>query len=629
MDSAGAQARSLGEPIPASRARPPWGTVPERCLLACMVLFGAFQMFVSLHKLAGVEVAAMDLGYLEQVLWKISHGNWWAFSSVFQTPGIAGDGSVALYPLAYGFRYLGGSTFLFALQAIGTGIATWGVYRAGLLSGLKASMAVVLALVFMLAPGILAGSQFDFHPDFIALPFIVWAYVAYRRGRMGPYYLLALAAVLSKNMALFGYLGWGVGLIVWQRRYRDGLMALAGTLALMGLEFGWLIPHVWHAATQAANARVYGYLGHGFIGIITGLPTHLEPLAAHIFHSPGYWVAMFGATAGVCLLGAASVPAALALFLLNAASTLHQQHDLTSQYQVLLTAWLGLATVEAVARWPRWRGRLAFAAVVSTAAVQASVLSAGIIPLLASPQPGSAAAIRQAVSTIPLNTVAWAPDHVGAYLYRFPVFGQDHQAVPGLFLDGLPTLWREARTLRTALVGLEPVSPYFAQVVGEAIRAGYRINYHRGRVFVVSGHRAFAPGQPQSYTQVNEPQADTWVFPSWTLATKVGVVRWHAGVVAAPSGRRGYLVEPFRVWLNAGRYLVSAQLAESPAPAIEVGVLEWKGAASHRFPIRTGSTALVESVAVPKSGWVYVGVWASGRGAFAVGNLTIHRVVRG
>ena len=38
------------------------------------------------------------------------------------------------------------------------------------------------------------GSQFDFHPDFMALPFIVWAYVYYTAERKGLYYLFFLFA---------------------------------------------------------------------------------------------------------------------------------------------------------------------------------------------------------------------------------------------------------------------------------------------------------------------------------------------------------------------------------------------------------------------------------------------------
>ncbi len=590
-----------------------------------IALFGMFQVFFSLLKLNEVQAGAMDLGYLEQVMWKISHGNWWAFSSVFQTPGIAGDGSVALYPLAYGFRYLGGSTFLFVVQAVGTGVATWGVYRAAVVSKINGSMAAVLALAFMLAPGIFGGSQFDFHPDFVALPFMVWAYVAYRRGRMGPYYVLALAAVLSKNMVLFGFLGWGVGLIVWKRRYRDGLIALAGTMTLVGLELGWLIPHVWHAATAAVNARVYGYLGHGFVAIAVGLPSHLGLLAAQIFSDPFYLIFMLGATAGICLLGGAAVPAALALLLLNAASTLYQQHTVVSQYQVLLTGWIALATVEAVARWPRWRGRMVLLITVATALFQTAALSTGTLLPLTVPWAGNADRIRQAAATIPLRTVVWAPDHDAAYLYRFPVFGQDHQAVPGLLVDGLPTLWHEAGSYQTALLGVEPVSPYFAQVVGKAIQAGYRITYHQGRVFVVSGDRPFAPGLPQSYLLVNEPAASTWVFPSWAFATKVGVVQWQQGVVATVGRRRGALVEPIRLRLNAGRYRVGVQLVSKSPPGLTVGDLVWAGAVTHRFPIPSAAPTVSDTVVVGRNGWVKLSISANGHGAFAVGNITVHR----
>ena len=590
-----------------------------------IALFGAFQVFFSLLKLNEVQAGAMDLGYLEQVMWKISHGNWWAFSSVFQTPGIAGDGSVALYPLAYGFRYLGGSAFLFVVQAVGTGLATWGVYRAAVVSNITGAMAVVLALAFMLAPGIFGGSQFDFHPDFVALPFMVWAYVAYQRGRLGPYYLLALAAVLSKNMALFGFLGWGVGLIVWKRRYRDGVIALVGTVSLMGLELGWLIPHVWHAATATVNARVYGYLGHGFVAIAAGLPSHLGLLAAQIFSDPFYLVFMLGATAGICLLGGAAVPAALALLVLNAASTLYQQHMVVSQYQVLVTGWIALATVEGVARWPRWRGRMVLLVAVATALFQTAALSTGTLLPLTKPWAANADRIRQAAATIPLRTVVWAPDHDAAYLYRFPVFGQDHQAVPGMMVDGLPTLWREAGSYRTALLGVEPVSPYFAQVVGQAIRAGYRITYHQGPVFVVSGDRAFEPGLPQSYLLVNEPAATTWVFPSWAFATRVGVVQWRQGVVATAGGRRGALVEPVRLWLNAGRYRVSVQVVSKPPGGQTVGDLVWAGAVTHRFPIQSGTATLSDTVVAGRNGWVALSISANGQGAFSVGNITVHR----
>lgn len=80
---------------------------------------------------------------------------------------------------------------------------------------------------------------------------------------------------------------------------------------------------------------------------------------------------------------------------------------------------------------------------------QAVSLSAGTLLSLTMSRPESAAPIRQAAAIIPQHTVVWAPDHDAAYLYRFPVFGQDHQAVPGIMVDDLPNLCGEGTRSRT------------------------------------------------------------------------------------------------------------------------------------------------------------------------------------
>ncbi len=179
-----------------------------RVRLALWLCLWAGVLFaISAIRFASLHADTMDLGYQAQMFWKISHGNWWAWASVFQTPALAGDGAVTMYPVAYGFRFLGGAYFLFALQAAGVALAGWGMFRAALQQGWSDRAALAAALTFSLLPGILGGSQFDYHPDFVALPFVVWAYVFYQADRRRAYYLCLLAAGLSKNMALFGIAG--------------------------------------------------------------------------------------------------------------------------------------------------------------------------------------------------------------------------------------------------------------------------------------------------------------------------------------------------------------------------------------------------------------------------------------
>ena len=77
--------------------------MPELFLALSTILFGAFQLFVSFHKLNNLQATMMDLGDFRQEMFQISHGNWWAFDTVFRTPAVAQDGFFLIYPLAYAY----------------------------------------------------------------------------------------------------------------------------------------------------------------------------------------------------------------------------------------------------------------------------------------------------------------------------------------------------------------------------------------------------------------------------------------------------------------------------------------------------------------------------------------------
>lgn len=258
---------------------------PRNLLFLAILLFGAFQLMVSLHKLDNFQATTMDLGTFEQEFWKISHGHWRAFSSVFQTPAISVDGSLAIYPLAYGFRFLGGAPFLFVVQAMGTALTAWGLYRAARLHQLSEGVASLTASLFLLYPAVLGGSQFDFHTDFLALPSLVWAYVYYGSSRRATYYSLLLCAALSKNMALFSIAGWGVGLVIYKRQVRDGLIAIFASAVLFVLEMDVLFPLYFRGPVQQVDRSFYGYLGHSLSGIVLGILVHFGAVVHHLLCS--------------------------------------------------------------------------------------------------------------------------------------------------------------------------------------------------------------------------------------------------------------------------------------------------------------------------------------------------------
>lgn len=539
---------------------------PQIILVGAILIFCAFQIAVSVHKFYNLEASMMDLGDFEQEFWKISHGNWWALSTVFQTPAFAADGSILIYPLAYGFRFLGGAVFLFVVQALGTGLASWGIYRAAILNTLSYWQASAVAMTFLLYPAIIGGSQFDFHPDFIALPLIVWAYVYYMSDRKLLYYIFLALAAFSKNMALFSIGGWGLGLILWKHRTQDGLIALVSSIAVFLAEMDWIIPQYFNGGTEHINMGLYGYLGHGFTGIIAGTMLHMPLVIHHFLHEGQYALWIFAPVLGLSLLGSASVPAMLSLFVLNALSMFAAQQEISNQYQVILSGWVFLALVEALARFQSRRRLFLFGVGLSTAAMEVVFLSSAILPLLTTVN-YSLPDIENAVRQIPATDVVWTQNRLGAWVYKFKLLGIAKEGVPGDFVDSLALLWKESgknKQVPTALLAERPVNPYFSEVMARAVRAGYHVTFHQGPVFILSGSRRFPIPMPSRIDLGWQPSGSSWVIPAWTQRTSLGRIDWQSQTVTVPAKAIGTVFPGIDMQLAPGTYQVAVQIGHHP-----------------------------------------------------------------
>lgn len=603
------------------------GISPPWLLGGVIVLFGAFQIVISWHKYWTLQASTMDLGYFEQAFWDISHGNWWAFSSVFQTPAVAADGSLWLYPLAYGFRYLGGDLFLFTVQAVGTGFAAWGIYRAARIHQLSSWHSVAVAILFLLYPAVLGGSQFDFHPDFVALPFLVWAYVFYRMGRYVPYYLLLTAASLAKNMALVSLMGWGLGLLVWERQIRDGMIVLTGSFLLFWLELGYLIPRFFLGGTEPINDTLYAYLGHGISGVIRGILFHPDRVWIHLTHQMPYALLIFGPVLGISLVGRAAVGPTLALWCLNALSTFHPQHKMTDQYQVMLAGWLFLALIEALSRLTV-RRRMALMAVGLTV----TLLEAGFIDLVIGPmmavRSAPVASVQAAVAQIPANSVVWTQNRLGVWAYRLPLLGIDRGVTPEVMVSALPRLWAESPVKKhpmTELLGLRPTTLYFADVVAHALAAGYRVTFHRHGVFVVTGDRRFSVPRAGSVDYGSQPGSSPWIIPPFTQMTEQSVMQWKTLSLKVLPHIPGLVIPSVPLILGPGRYRVGVVIRDpnrvgsrKPWGYLQLGSLS--------RPIRGSTPVTWLSLTLTKEEGMNLSVTTTGVQSFDIQNLVVERL---
>lgn len=616
-------------------------THAPRWLIAAWLAVAVGIFAVSALRYAHGGADTMDFGYQAQMMWQISHGHWRGWSSVFQTPALTGDGALTLYPIAYGFRWLGGPAFLFALQALGVVVASAGLYRIARQAGWTPGTAGAVALLFCLYPAILGGTEFDYHPDFIALPFLVWAYAAYQADQRWAYWACLAGAALSKNMACFAIAGWGLGLILYRRQWRDGALTAGGAVALLGAELLWIFPRYFPGATLALNASLYGYLGHGVVGIATGVFTHPGVVLAHLAASAPYALWILGPVLGLALLGEAAVPAFLALYGLNALSAVLQQRVVTGQYSVLLAGWLFIALIEALTRWPAARRLGLLGVTVVTSAFELVLLGLVILPAVFAVSLPMPAAV-DALAAVPRSTVLLTQAHLGSLAYRHADFGVDRPPADGHpWLDRLPTLWAAAPTAPTAIVWHVPASPYLSTVVAAAVQAGYRVRWDGQGLVTVWGRRHFAV-PPMNTTAGGgwQPALRGWTLPAGTQASAIGYPVGDRLVWAAPRGRAGWLVRPFFIWFAPGSSRLTAATqgrasgtwrctvyTHHPRPwwraALDATLsLDWTAGRSVTGPPQAGPL----TVTVRQGTWMACGLYATGRRAWQVTALTVHTI---
>ncbi len=535
----------------------------QRLLIVVILIFCGLQIFVSVDKYLNLLATSEDLGYIEQMLWMIAHGDLWAFTTVFQTPALGDTFSLAMYPLALIYRYVGGVYALFVIQAVSTGVTAWGLFQIARIKGLGERTSVVIAAMFLLYPGVLGGSQFDFHVDFIALPFFVWAYLFYQKRRIATYYTCLVAAILCKDIGGLIVAAWGIGLIV-ERKRGDGLGALALGVLMFGLEAGILMPIYFKGETLGLDMSLYAYLGKEPLGILLGVVTRLPLLFGQLIHRSIYIMRIFLPVAFLPLLGSSALLPTLVLFGFNYLSSQHAQQRVDNQFQVILSGWVYLALIEGITRVkeiyrPWW---LASAAGLSL--LQEGLMVGGVIIPLMTMHSGQLPFVRQAARTLPNNSVIYTQNRVGPQIAQHIVWGAEVNGIRSVAVDPLPLLWKEGYddfgNHHTEILSLDPSPPYISELVGMALKHGFKVTFHAGRVYVVSGDVTFQvppPGVGWGRQSSRLPQ----VFPAWTERVNQGVISWGHLWLESRVGESGWILGGPRLRLDPGQYEASFHFA--------------------------------------------------------------------
>lgn len=291
-----------------------------------------------------------DLGHHDQAIWLLAHGK--GFITVSGMPVLGHHATLAYYALVP-FYWLGaGPQFLDLAQTSALGLAAVPVYLLAKHKLGNSWQALVPAVAWLLNPSVQYILWETWHPETVAIPFLLAAYYCASRRRWGPYWFFLIFALAWKEDVALAVAVLGLVFIV-RRERRVGLATLAVGVAWFVFAYGLLLPHFNGGKNQAGI--FYGDLGTSPSEIVQTAIEHPSKITDRLQqdHAEQYARDLL-VPFGVLPLGAPSVLAiGIPQFLANDLAIPDFFWNIRYHYVALILVALMLATVETLAKFRR------------------------------------------------------------------------------------------------------------------------------------------------------------------------------------------------------------------------------------------------------------------------------------
>ncbi len=318
--------------------------------LAMAVWAFVFSMLVVLRQ-DRYRTIDFDLGIHDQAIWLLAHGQ--SFDTVRGLPVFGHHATFAFY-LLVPLQWLGaGPNAWNVLQVVAIASAAIPIYLLARHRLVNSWWALALALVWLLQPPLQFFAWESFHPEVMAIPFLLWAYWFGDQRRWLPFVVTLVVAMAWKEDVSLLVVGLGLLYLIRGRR-RIGAYVIAGGLAWFIVFGAWLVPHV--AGGGTVYGGLYGNLGTTPSEVLkTGL-AHPDRIVERLSdNGAGSYALNITAPFGFTPLAAPEVLLlGLPQAVVNLLSTANFTWDLRYHYQALPMVALGIAMVEGVARIRRW-----------------------------------------------------------------------------------------------------------------------------------------------------------------------------------------------------------------------------------------------------------------------------------
>lgn len=321
-----------------------------RLLLALMALHAALFTAVDAYKYRQFLYTDFDLAIFAHAVSQALHGT--LYESIGGMRWLGGHVSPVLFLLAPLYAIARHPLALLAVQNVALAAAAWPVYRLARRESGSGAAALACAVAWLLQPALGYLALFEFHPETLAVPALLFAIDALREGRTRATLLWAALALLTREDVALVTIALAAVSLAWTPRRP----ALAGMLAALGaaslvLSFAVIMPLAGSAQTDYAT--MYGRWGHSVHEVLGAVLRDPARAFAELFATPGdaqdsafkplYYVHVLLPFAFVPLASPLLLAAALPVLFEHFLSSRLSAHTIVFHYTALVLPFAGAA----------------------------------------------------------------------------------------------------------------------------------------------------------------------------------------------------------------------------------------------------------------------------------------------
>ena len=224
-----------------------------------------------------------DLAFFDQTVYLVSQGKP-PISSVLGFHILADHAAWILYPIALLYKIYPHVYWLFAVQSIALSLGAFPTYLLAIQAGLKENQAIAIVIVYLLYPVLYNSNLCDFHPDTIAVPAILTAVLAARKGKLIWFCISVLIVLGCKAVLSLTLVAMGVWLLFFEKRRLYGVIAIISGIAWFLIANKIIIPFFGSEATLVnRHFYRYSYLGKSFSETLQIVLSQPQIIFSHIF----------------------------------------------------------------------------------------------------------------------------------------------------------------------------------------------------------------------------------------------------------------------------------------------------------------------------------------------------------